>query len=164
MSGGFLALQAKKSKEKKKTGDLEDAFRAADTDKDGKLNLDEWVDVLMKTGHSVNRYFNFFFSTILQLVNLGHFRSEVIDAFREKDKNLDGLMSYEEFVGHESRIELAFKALDTNGDGFVSRSEFKKICPNMTREQVEAAFNKFDKDQTGRINYAEFCSMLNKNK
>ena len=73
-------------------------------------------------------------------------------------------MSYEEFVGHESRIELAFKALDTNGDGFVSRSEFKKICPNMTREQVEAAFNKFDKDQTGRINYAEFCSMLNKNK
>ena len=55
MSGGFLALQAKKSKEKKKTGDLEDAFRAADTDKDGKLNLDEWVDVLMKTGHSVSR-------------------------------------------------------------------------------------------------------------
>ena len=53
-------MQAKKSKEKKKTGDLEDAFRAADTDKDGKLNLDEWVDVLMKTGHSVNRYFIFF--------------------------------------------------------------------------------------------------------
>ena len=56
MSGGFLALQAKKSKEKKKTVDLEDAFRAADTDKDGKLNLDEWVEVLSKTGHSVSRY------------------------------------------------------------------------------------------------------------
>ena len=65
MSGGFLALQAKKSKEKKKTGDLEDAFRAADTDKDGKLNLDEWVDVLMKTGHSVNRYLNFFFDDFM---------------------------------------------------------------------------------------------------
>ena len=64
------------------------------------------------------------------------FRSEVIDAFREKDKNLDGLMSYEEFVGHETRNELAFKALDTNGDGFVSRSEFKKICPNMTKGVV----------------------------
>ena len=55
MSGGFLALQAKKSKEKKKVGDLEDAFRAADTDKDGKLTLDEWVDVLHRTGHSVTR-------------------------------------------------------------------------------------------------------------
>lgn len=55
MSGGFLALQAKKSKEKKKLGDLEDAFRAADSDKDGKLNLDEWLDVLNKTGHNVTR-------------------------------------------------------------------------------------------------------------
>jgi Ca2+-binding EF-hand superfamily protein len=55
-SGGFLALQAKKTKEKKKTADLEDAFRAADTDKDGKLSLDEWCDVLMKTGHGSSRY------------------------------------------------------------------------------------------------------------
>ena len=55
MSGGFLALQAKKSKEKKRTVDLEDAFRVADTDKDGKLSLDEWVDVLQKTGHSTSR-------------------------------------------------------------------------------------------------------------
>jgi len=144
MSGGFLALQGKKSKDKKTTGNLEDAFKDADTDKDGKLSLDEWVDVLIRTGHNTSR-------------------SEVIDAFREKDKNLDGLMSYEEFVGHETRNELAFKALDTNGDGFVSRSEFKKICPNMTKEQMEAAFAKFDKDKTGRINYTEFCTMLNKN-
>ena len=86
-----------------------------------------------------------------------------MDVFREKDKDFDGRMSYEEFVGHETRFELAFKALDTNGDGFVSKSEFKKICPNMTKEQVDAAFAKFDKDKTGRINYTEFCSMLNKN-
>ena len=55
MSGGFLALQAKKSKEKKKVCDLEDAFRVADTDKDGKLSLDEWLDVLHRTGHSATR-------------------------------------------------------------------------------------------------------------
>ena len=57
MSGGFLALQAKKSKEKKKTGggDLEDAFRVADTDKDGKLTLEEWLDILQRTGHNVTR-------------------------------------------------------------------------------------------------------------
>ena len=60
MSGGFLALQAKKSKEKRKIVDLEDAFKVADTDKDGKLTLDEWYDVLTKTGHNVSRYFIFF--------------------------------------------------------------------------------------------------------
>ena len=86
-----------------------------------------------------------------------------MDVFREKDRDFDGRMSYEEFVGHDTRSELAFKALDTNGDGFVSKSEFKKICPNMTKVQVDAAFAKFDKDKTGRINYTEFCSMLNKN-
>ena len=55
MSGGFLALQAKKSREKKRVCDLEDAFRVADTDKDGKLSLDEWLDVLLRTGHSATR-------------------------------------------------------------------------------------------------------------
>ena len=71
-------------------------------------------------------------------------------------------MSFEEFCGHETRNELAFKAIDKNGDGFVSRNEFKRICPNMTKEQMETAFAKFDKDGTGRINYREFCEMLNK--
>ena len=34
---------------------------------------------------------------------------------------------------------------------------------NSLKEQMEAAFAKFDKDKTGRINYTEFCTMLNKN-
>ena len=59
MSGGFLALQQKKSKEKRKVVDLEDAFKVADTDKDGRLSLDEWVDVLKSTGHSITRYYTF---------------------------------------------------------------------------------------------------------
>jgi hypothetical protein len=88
-----------------------------------------------------------------------------VDVFHEKDTNLDGKLSFDEFMGNNaSRSELAFKALDTNGDGFVSRSEFKKICPNLTKEQTAAAFAKFDKDKTGKINYNEFSSMLNKKK
>ena len=51
MSGGFLALQQKKSKERKKLTDLEDAFKEADKNKDGKLSLEEWCDVLAKAGH-----------------------------------------------------------------------------------------------------------------
>ena len=47
-----MALQQKKSKERRKMVDLEEAFKEADTNKDGKLSLDEWVEVLAKAGHS----------------------------------------------------------------------------------------------------------------
>jgi hypothetical protein len=56
MSGGFLAVQARRSKEKKKSMDLEDAFKAADVNKDGKLSVDEWLDVLTKAGQGSTRY------------------------------------------------------------------------------------------------------------
>lgn len=143
MSGGFLALQAKKSKERTKKVDLEDAFRAADKDQSGRITLDEWIEVLKASGQDVSR-------------------SEVVDMFRERDHDLSGTMSFEEFCGRETRNELAFKAIDKNGDGYISRNEFKRICPNMSQEQIDRAFAKFDKDETGRINYREYCEMLNK--
>ena len=52
----LLADQARKSKEKKEKVDLEDAFKSADTDKDGKLTLEEWSNVLSRTGHNISRY------------------------------------------------------------------------------------------------------------
>ena len=58
MSGGFLALQARKAKEKKKVAELEDAFKAADTDGDGKLSLHEWMEALKQSGHNVSRLDN----------------------------------------------------------------------------------------------------------
>ncbi len=86
------------------------------------------------------------------------------EIFRERDRDMDGKMTFAEFCGHKSRWELAFEAIDKNGDGYVSRSEFKKICPNLTKEQTEMAFTKFDQDGTGRINYREFCAMMNNSK
>ncbi|CAB4061888.1 CALM [Lepeophtheirus salmonis] len=143
MSGGFLALQQKKSKERKKIADLEDAFRLADTNKDGKISVDSWLEILKATGHQITR-------------------GDVIDIFREKDVDVSVGMSFEEYSGFDSRNELAFKAIDKNGDGFVSFGEFTKICPNLNKEQVESAFRKFDADGTGRINYKEFCTMMRK--
>jgi len=143
MSGGFLAVQAKRSKERTKVVELENAFRAADKDKSGRISLEEWIEVLRASGQDVSR-------------------SDVVEMFRERDKDLSGSMSFEEFCGHETRNELAFKAIDKNGDGYISKKEFRRICPNMTEEQVERAFDKFDADNTGRINYREYCAMLNK--
>jgi len=145
MSGGFLAVQAKRTKERNKKVNLEDAFKEADTNNDGALTIDEWTEVLSKTGQD-------------------NPREAVVLVFNQKDRDQNGKMSFEEFSGQKTRSELAFEAIDKNGDGYVSRTEFKKICPSLTPEQCEAAFKKFDQDGTGRINYREFSSMMSRGK
>ena len=80
-------------------------------------------------------------------------REELDILFAEKDRDHDGRLSFEEFVGLETKIEKAFKAMDKDGDGFITKSEFKKICRNLTAEQIEATFAKFDKAGNGKLNY-----------
>ena len=91
-------------------------------------------------------------------------REDVQQLFRDKDRDHDGYLSFEEFIGQETKIEIAFKAMDRDGDGYISKDEFIKVCKGLTKEQVNAAFNKFDKDGTGKLNYREFCSMMNNRK
>ena len=37
------------------------------------------------------------------------------------DRDYDGRLSFEEFMGEESCIEKLFKNMDVNGDGFVTK-------------------------------------------
>ena len=41
--------------------------------------------------------------------------------FAEKDKDLDGKLSFEEFCGLETKLEKAFKVMDKDGDGYISK-------------------------------------------
>ena len=56
------------------------------------------------------------------------------------------------------------RAMDKDGDGYITKTEFQKVCKNLTKEQIEAAFNKFDKSGNGKLNYVEFCGMMNARK
>jgi len=40
------------------------------------------------------------------------FRDDVEALFAEKDRDNDGLLSFEEFTGQETKVEKAFKAID----------------------------------------------------
>ena len=44
----------------------------------------------------------------------------------------------------------------------LSSSEFMSICKNLTDEQVKVAFAKFDKSGDDKLDYREFCDMINK--
>ena len=91
-------------------------------------------------------------------------REEVESMFTEKDRDRDGHLSFKEFVGQETQMEKAFKVMDKDHDGFITKAEFKQVCKNLTKEQVEAAFKKFDAAGDGRLNYVEFCDMMNRRK
>ena len=47
--------------------------------------------------------------------------------FDSKDKDLDGRLSFEEFMGEQSRAERLFKLMDKDGDGFVTKN-VRNIC------------------------------------
>ena len=41
--------------------------------------------------------------------------------FESKDKDLDGRLSFEEFMGEASRAEKLFKLMDKDGDGTITK-------------------------------------------
>ena len=46
---------------------------------------------------------------------------EVERMFENKDKDLDGRLSFEEFMGEESRAERLFRLMDKDGDRYVTK-------------------------------------------
>ena len=48
-------------------------------------------------------------------------REEVEEFFSYMDRDYDGRLSFEEFMGEECTIEKLFKNMDKNGDGYVSK-------------------------------------------
>merc|ERR1719447_2214020 len=117
-------------------------FDKADKNKDGKLSKEEWHRVLNSSGVPTSR-------------------EEVEEFFNFMDRDYDGRLTFEEFMGEESTIEKLFKNMDKNGDGVVTKEEFLRICKNLTAEQVEVAFAKFDQTGNNMLDYREFCDMIN---
>jgi len=118
-------------------------FREADKNGDGKLSKDEWLEVLKKSGVTVSN-------------------DKVEQFFTTLDRDLDGRLSLEEFMGEETPIEKLFKLMDRNGDGFVTKKEFQTICKKLSKDQVKIAFEQFDTNGDDRLDYREFCAMIKK--
>ena len=74
--------------------------------------------------------FRIFPEPSLALINI-KFRREIEVFFAEKDRDFDGRLSLEEFLGEETQIEKLFRLMDKNGDGFITKKVNRKStgCP-----------------------------------
>ena len=66
--------------------------------------------------------------------------------------------------GVELDLRSAFEELDTNGSGYVGKSDLRRIGQdygwNLTMEEFRWVVNRFDKDGDGRISYSEFVDFM----
>merc|ERR1712083_18356 len=81
--------------------------------------------------------------------------------FKEKDKDHNGKLSWEEFCGEKTPTEKAFGVMDVDNNGKVSKEEFRTFCKALSTKQVEAAFKKFDISGDAELDYEEFCRLMN---
>ena len=116
-----------------------DLFLQADTNKDGKLSLDE----VNKAG--LPRLFNRFDLNRDGSVTLEEARQVEPDfdaaAFNERDLNRDGKVTYaesEKVALAKGGLKKPFAEVDTNGDGFIDQAEAEAHVAKLERAAATA--------------------------
>jgi len=149
-----MFLMLKKSNDRRQREALEVAFKKADVNGDGFLTADEYYRILKE--HKVDCSYD-----------------EIMHIMQIADKDHDGKISREEFLGQETKkpkemgtdakAELAFNVFDKNHDGYITKNEMLKVSKNLTKEQVEAVFKRNDGDHDGKLTVEEFKQFMHKN-
>ena len=159
----------KSLKDRRQTKAIEELFDKADKNGNGRISVDEYVQIFAEHGIHISP------DEVAKLSNLANDDGEVTkdeflsyakhsDFFKSQmDKNSsDSMAAKQEAI---AKAERAFKLFDKDNDGYITKEEFGKISKKLSRDQVEAVFNKFDKDGDGVLSFEEFRSMLqNKDK
>jgi len=136
-------MNKKKEGERRSTEIKRQFLRAVSKESDGKLSKDQWLNVFIEA-------------------KIHNSSDEVDQIFSNTGMDEDGRLSFEEFMGEQSRAERLFRLMDKDGDGYVTKSEFKEVCRNLNKEQIEAAFKRFDQTGNDKLNFREFRDMMNK--
>merc|ERR1711997_1423855 len=141
---------------------LAEAFKRADVDCKGRLTAEAYKKIIRD--HS-----------------LGLSNAEIAHLVDIADKNHDGFISFEEFVGGSERrrreakskgrrsapidrTEAAFNVFDSDKDGYVTKQEFLRNTSKLSDEQVRTLFERLDMDGDGKLNKEEFDKLMAKAK
>jgi len=131
--------------------EMKEAFQLFDKNGDGFISAKE-LGVLMRT------------------LGRNPTEDEIMNIMNEIDVDHNGKLDFSEFTimmrdklsgeDMEQEIKQAFRVFDRNGDGFISKNEFKRCMMHFgekfTDDEVEEMIAEADINNDGRIDYTEF--------
>lgn len=98
----------------------------------------------------------------INFINYQHFTKKYIQILGNKKIDFEEFLKFAKKT-HRDPEEIkcslteAFKTLDTNGDGFITREELKSVMTKMgerlSEEEAEEMIRKADQNEDGKINY-----------
>merc|ERR1711936_1082735 len=66
-------------------------------------------------------------------------------------------------VGDKSKVvKTAFKVLDLDKDGYITKDEFSQASKTLDADQIEIVFQRFDTNKDGRLSKEEFQQLMEK--
>ncbi|EPS73534.1 calcium-dependent protein kinase 8, partial [Genlisea aurea] len=133
---------------------IKEAFDMMDSEKKGKINLEEFKVGLQKLGHQIPE-------TDIQIL------------MEAADVDGDGTLNYGEFVAvsvhlrkmaNDEHLHKAFAFFDRNGSGYIEIEELRDALSDEdganSEEVITAIMHDVDTDKDGKISYDEFAGMM----
>ena len=134
--------------------ELTELFTACDTDNSGEINYLEFLDMVNKSPPMVQPRE----MTVLPALRPG---------VRESDMRHAQKLAKESIIAHHKRLDSAFKHMDSNRSGFITRQDLLKMWEElnlmllMKREVAENLIDFIDVDDGGsKIDYKEFARVM----
>ncbi|UIZ22951.1 hypothetical protein KXD40_003764 [Peronospora effusa] len=135
-----------------------ETFALFDKDESGCIDQDELKNMLLALGQQLSS-------------------SEIDQIMRQADTDKDGKISFTEFVSMMNQrlfrrgnlttgdLKAAFNTFDVNQDGFISRKELEHILyvlgnKRISNEEMGKIIQAADKNEDGKIDYDEFCALM----
>ncbi|CAD8171529.1 unnamed protein product [Paramecium pentaurelia] len=148
----IMTFMVNQTLQNQEISELKATFHALDKNHDGNLNKLELIagyqDILKNKELAEEKV-----NKILDDLDLNH--SNLIDY----SEFIMGAMKFEKLVSIE-RIKLAFRMLDTNGDGYISKEELEDSMGFLEPEIWESFLKDCDLNKDGKISEEEFTNIL----